>query len=75
MPPCITCAAVPTVEMGGLGEVGVAAQQDCPEAGESTEMDRVVDHGVSAFVTRTVAGRLMIRNGSPVLASETINGW
>ena len=47
--------AVPAVEMGGLAEIGIAAQKDAAEAAFAAQRDRLVKVGRRSVVGRTVA--------------------
>ena len=49
---------VPAVEVGGLAEVGVAAEADPPEAGPPAEGDRPVDVDMRLLVRRAVAAAI-----------------
>ena len=66
---------VPAVQVLGLREVGVAAEQHLAEAAPEADRQGAIDFGGGAFVRGPVAGAVDQAQTSPVLASVTTSGW
>ena len=53
-----TAIVVPAIEVLGLGEIGVAAQEGAAKTGAETEFEGLVELGGGAFVRRAIAGTI-----------------
>ncbi len=65
---------VPAVEVLGLREVGVAAQQHLAEAAAETDVQGPIDSAAAPSCDGRLPERLTRLSTSPVLASDTTSG-